>query len=367
MRITQVVNHYSPCIGGMERVVEDISNILTEHGHEVKVICLDKCANSKKKLFAKEKIGKIFVERIPFLDLKYYKIGFGVLGKIKDADIVHVHGIGFFSDFLLLTKWIHKKPVVVSTHGGIFHTPSLGLVKKIYFSFFEKIVLGLADKIIAVSKNDLELFLKISNNVILVENGVNLERFKSGKKKKNSFIFVGRFSSNKKIKLLFETFAEIKKSKKDFSLIIAGTDWENLFLEFKEKVNLLSLEENISFILNPSQEEIAQLYTSSEFFVSASQYEGFGLTLVEAMASGCIPIVQRNNGFEKILKDKTDFFADFTDKKSSAKKIVNIMQKNNLNIAKSVVDEAKKFKWKNKITLLETIYSETSMNEPKIV
>jgi alpha-1,3-mannosyltransferase len=44
------------------------------------------------------------------------------LRHLRDADIVHVHAIDFFFDFLGWTKPLHGKKLVVSTHGGFFHT-----------------------------------------------------------------------------------------------------------------------------------------------------------------------------------------------------------------------------------------------------
>src|SRR3989339_1312055 len=104
MKIVQVANHFLPCMGGVERVVQDISAGLESRGHKVNVVCLNRCAYSKGPLASAWDAEGIAVERIPFLDLHYYKIAPSVLLKIRNADIVHVHGIGFFSDFLLLTK-----------------------------------------------------------------------------------------------------------------------------------------------------------------------------------------------------------------------------------------------------------------------
>ncbi|HZX20319.1 MAG TPA: glycosyltransferase family 4 protein [archaeon] len=356
MRIVQVVNHFSPCVGGMERVVYDIGVELAERGHNIKVVCLNRCANSNENLSEKEKVGKVFVERIPFLNLKYYKIAFGVFGKIKDTDVVHVHGIGFFSDFLIATKFLHKKKVVVSTHGGVFHTENIGFLKKIYFNFLQRLLLRFADKMIAVSKNDFELFKKITNNVVLVENGINVSDFTPGKKQKNSFLFVGRFSKNKRVELLLDAFSKVEA---EFSLIIAGVDWENLLKKYREKVSELGLEKKVSFAINPSAEELRALYASSEFFVSASQYEGFGLALAEAMASGCIPIVQENEGFSQILSGKQGFLADFEDAKKTAAEIEKAMKlsaKEKNELGKSFVLRAKDFSWETRIKELERIY-----------
>ena len=356
MKIVQIGNHFYPCIGGIEKITLDISNALAKKGHNVKVISLNKCANSSKELPEKEKLGKINIERIPFLDLKYYKIALGVYEKIKWADVVHVHGIGFFSDFLLFTKWLHKKPIIISTHGGIFHTKDISSLKKIYFNYCQKFLLGYANRVIAVSKNDFEKFSELTSNIELVENGVNVLEFRSGIKKKNTFMFLGRFAKNKRVEKLLETFSQIKE--KDFSLIIAGTDWENLLESYREKAIQLGIDNKVSFILNPSDEETKALYSGSEYFVSASRYEGFGIAVVEAMASGAIPLVQENDGHSKTVQDgKSGFFVDYSKPKKAAEKITSIMVKNSRKMSENCVLRSKDFSWGKKIAQLEKIYT----------
>ncbi|MCR4368480.1 MAG: glycosyltransferase family 4 protein [archaeon] len=365
MKIVHVGNHFSPCIGGVEKVMMDTCRLLNAGGHEAWVVCLERCANSKARLPKQSTENGVRVRRVPFLDLHYYKIALGVLSEIKSADIVHVHGIGFFSDFLIATKWLHKKPIVVSTHGGIFHTESIGFLKKIYFHAIQRMLLGFADAIIAVSRNDLQLFKKIVKHAALIENGVNISDFRAGTKKPGSFLFLGRFSKNKRIDLLLETFAAVariapKANKGKFSLIIAGTDWEGLLNEYKKRAKELGLENSVEFVLDPDEVRVRELYSESEYYVSASRYEGFGISLVEAMASGCVPIVEKNMGYSEIVDDKENgFFAYFEDSEDAAKKIVavlNMAAAEKKKVSRKAVSKAGKFSLAGKMEKTEMVY-----------
>lgn len=356
MKVLQLGNHFAPCVGGVERVMENISSLLVGRGHKVRVVCLDRCANSAENLAPSEKIRDIQVERIPFIDLKYYKFAPSVIAKLGDAQVLHVHGIGFFSDFLILTKFLHGKRVVVSTHGGVFHTTEIGLAKKLYFGIVQRLLLNFADAIIAVSKNDYDLFSKIWGKTVLIENGVDLSGLFAAEKKRNTFLFVGRFSKNKRVEKLLEAFSQIRS--KDFELIIAGVDWENLLVGYREKVGLLGIEKNVRFVLNPTDQELRALYAESEFFVSASRYEGFGLALVEAMACGCVPIVQGNEGFSEIVRSGEGFFVDFGEN-MAAGKIKKISGKNNRAVGKAAAKRAKDFDLKKNAAALEKAYGVT--------
>lgn len=339
MKILQVCNHFYPCVGGIETIVLELSKKLKEKGHKVKVICLNACSKEKKELQKKTKIQDIEVERLNFIDLKYYKIAPHIISKLEDFQIIHVHGIGFFSDFLLLTKPFHKKKVFVSTHGGIFHTKTIGVIKKNYFNIIQKLLLKNADKVIAVSKNDFEIFKRISENTTLIENGINLKKFKQEKKEKNSFVYIGRFSQNKNIDLLLKTFSQLKDH--NFKLIIAGNDQERLLEKLKKTSQELKIEKKVKFIVNPTDEQAIELYAKNEFFVSASEYEGFGITLIEAMASGCIPIVQKNNSFKHIITNKVNgFLTNFQN--DEAKETIEKTMKMKTQEKQKILQEAQK-------------------------
>lgn len=355
MRIIQAANHFYPCIGGIEKVVMELSKGLMKEGHEVRVIALNKCAYSENELPEKETIEGIVVERIPFLNLKYYKIAASVLGKIRDCDAVHVHGTGFFSDFLLLTKPLHKKPVIISTHGGIFHTKSIMPLKWIYFNIVQRLILNLADKVIAVSKSDGKLFGKICMNLIVIENGVDVEKFAGpGKKKEeNTFLFVGRLSKNKRIDLLLASFAQAAKQVSDARLFIVGEDWEGIEEELKKKAETLGIVGKAIFTGMIAEEELLEYYGKSEFFVSASQYEGFGLSLVEAMAAGCIPVVNDIEAFREIIEDgKNGFLIDYCDSKTAGEKMCSLVKEKDKvkeEMKSNAVRKSAAYSWRNKI------------------
>ena len=67
-----------------------------------------------------EDIDGIEVVRVPYRGSHRYPIAPKVLRHIKGADVVHVHAIDFFFDFLALTAPWHRQPLVVTPHGLSF-------------------------------------------------------------------------------------------------------------------------------------------------------------------------------------------------------------------------------------------------------
>ncbi len=361
MKILYLVNHFYPCLGGVEKVALELAKGMGKRGHEVKVVCLNKCWREGKKLKENENVEGIEVKRIPFLNLRYYKVAPGFWGELKWADLVHVHGTNFFSDYALFTKFLHKKKIVVSTHGGIFHTKKVSALKKIYFNVCARLLLKAADRVAADSENDCRIFSGIvpKKKMVLAGNGVEVEKFFSLKTKKipGRFLAAGRVSMNKRIDRLLEAFGLLKK---DFSLHIAGPDFDGLEKGLKEKAAEQGISGKTRFLGKISEERLLDEFGAAEFFVSASEFEGFGVSVIEAMASGAIPVVNNIPAFRELVKEgENGFLADFSDAEKAAEKIWKIMELNGKE-KERIIGNGKKFSerfgWKKKAEEFEEIY-----------
>ena len=126
MRIIHVVRQFHPAVGGLETVALELAREQVRAGHSVRVITLNRIFKTVAKtlLPTNEIVKGIEVVRIPFIGSSRYPIAPAVLWHLGKADIVHVHGIDFFFDFLAWTKPIHHRILVASSHGGFFHTES---------------------------------------------------------------------------------------------------------------------------------------------------------------------------------------------------------------------------------------------------
>ena len=366
MRILQATNHFWPCTGGVERSVEDLSINLKNRGHDVSVLCLNMCGKEKNLLPETEKYHGIEIKRLKFFDLKYYKVATNIMGAVKEInpDVIHVHGLGFLTDFILRNRHKHEIPIIVSTHGGIFHTKKLYSIKKIYFNNIVKSHLKNADRIIAVSENDKKLFSTIANedNLEIIENAVNLKKFEMRERKpvKNSFVFVGRLSNNKRIDLLIEAFSKLKN--KDFRIKIVGKDFDNLKGVLEKKAEEHGLSNKIKFTGEISEEKLIQIFKDTEFFISASEYEGFGISAIEAMASGLIPVLNSIPSFRTfVTSGNNGFIINFSDKKNTVlqiEKLLILSAKEKQKLSKNASESSKNYSWRTQIKKFEKIYAE---------
>ncbi len=352
MKVLHITNHFWPSTGGVEKFILDLCRESMKTGITCEVLCLNRPHHSKEILPPFGEIEGIKITRIPFVNLTYYKPALLPLEKLKEADVLHVHGVGALLDFVVATKILHKKPIVVSTHGGIFHTKALSLVKKAYFFGFERWVLKGVNQVVACSRNDEALFASISNRLIRIDNGVELKRFDAslGEKKKNVFLYVGRISKNKCIDQLIETFGALNEKEKSFELRLVGEDWEGIRSELEKKAQSQGIADKIVFVGHVSESELVREYQNASFFVSASRYEGFGISAIEGMAAGCIPIVNPIDSFKNFISEgKNGFFVEYPNPIQAAQKIEEIASKKLDPLRVNAQKTAQEYGWDRKI------------------
>ncbi len=365
MKILQVTHHTAPCIGGIEKYAMELSLQLKKRGHEVEILCLDRCPNSTEKLKAEEIMNGVKIHRIPFIDLKYYKVAPAVLKFVKGFDVLHVQNIGFFSDFLALTKLLHGKKVVVNTHGGFFHTKKFSFLKKIYFYTLNNLSLHLCNAVLVDSKNDEGIFRKILGNKIHVMGlGVDLQEYVKIKSApdNNRMLYIGRLSRNKGLLGILDVVKYVAMVNKNVKLVLIGKDFDGTQAGINEKIRKLGIENNVETLGEVSHKRKIGEISGARFCVSASEYEGFGIAVIEQMAAGNIPVLNDIPNFRWFVRDgKSGFVVNFGNTKVAADAIIRAMEipvKELDALAAEARKDALRFEWNNVIQEIENAYSE---------
>lgn len=307
MNIVHVVRQYAPAVGGLENFVRSLAEQQAHKGMNVTVITLNRNYSTGILYPESEELNGVKIIRIPFRGSQRYPIAPKVLSHIPRGGLVHVHCTDFFSDFLAFTKPFHGAKLVLSTHGGFFHTKYASKLKKIYFNTITRLSLLAYKQVFACSVGDLETFSSISNKAVLIENGVDVNRFlklEMDKSQENiRFVFVGRLSSNKRLDKLIDTYSSVFRDRPNWSLVIIGNDFDGLALDLNVQISNNEMKGQIEILSGLTDEQLEYETLKSHFVVSASEYEGFGMAVIEGMAAGMIPIVSNISSFEKIVQD----------------------------------------------------------------
>lgn len=294
MKIVHVSRQYHPGIGGLENFTRNLCEEQARAGHDVRMVTLDRIFDGDEEPLPEfERIEGVEVVRLPFVGGRRYPIAPAVLRHIEDCDLVHVHAVDFFVDFLGFTRLLHGKPMVLSTHGGFFHTNFARRLKQLYFHSISRFTVNRFKAVIACSHADHETFATICpNRLMLVENGVDTEKFAGlAQPEARTIIYFGRIAPNKRIDLLIQWFAGLHRLDSSWTLIVAGKPMGVTIEELQRVAGDQGVAQVVEFHESPSDDELKALIGRSSIFASASAYEGFGISLIEGVSAGLYPAV----------------------------------------------------------------------------
>ena len=143
---------------------------------------------------------------------------------------------------------------------------------------------------------------------------------------------VGRLDDPRKnVELILDAYLRLpERSRKDLRLILAGQAGPPA--AFWQRVETLGLRDRVAFVDQPAREELVTLYQNASMFVLASDEEGFGVVILEAMACG-IPVVStRSGGPNDIITDGDDgYLVPLDDATALAHRIDALHLNENLN------------------------------------
>ena len=104
-------------------------------------------------------------------------------------------------------------------------------------------------------------------------------------------LMASRLSPEKNIELAVLAMSEVAKKSPTTGLVIVGSGVQEKAL--KEKVRTLNIQSRVVF--EGWQNDLTSYYKTADIFLLTSNYEGYGMTIVEAMAAGC-PVVATDVG-----------------------------------------------------------------------
>jgi len=226
--------------------------------------------------------------------------------KFGAPDIVHAHSRFMFAGFL--ASLIKKKfyiPFVLTEHSSIFQKKKFA---KLQLQVYSEII-SESDYLIAVSSNlrsDILATLKdCAPKFDVIPNLLNpiyeKEDFLVKPKNKELFTFinVASFYPVKNHRLLVEAFGKAFKNDRNVKLVFIGSG--GLEQECKEYSKQLGLESQLIFLGKCDQEKVKKELDNADAFVLSSNYETFGVSLIEALSRGLPAISTRCGGPNNII------------------------------------------------------------------
>jgi len=304
LKILHVINNLSG--GGAEKLISDLSIYYKNNGLEVGVLILNDNNDKYSDLLLKEKI-----EIINLNQKNIYNpiISFKLIKYMKKYDVIHVHLFPtlYFCGFSKL--FLKGKHELVYTEHSTYNRRR----KNLFFKNIEKFFYSKYKKVISITDEVQENLLNWLNpedksKYIVIENGIDVKKYKNSEKYSKNFLInnlkeddiiitmASRFSEQKDQKTVIKAFEKLPKN---YHLILLGEG--KLKSESQKLTDELSLNERVHFL--GFRSDVPEIFKSSDIVVQSSNWEGFGLTAVEAMASGIPVIASDVDGLNNIVKN----------------------------------------------------------------
>ncbi len=321
--IVHVIRQFLPNRGGLEDVAANLARQTLKRGYRVRVVTLDSLFTARdRKLPSRETIDGIDVIRIPWSGSTRYPLAPEVFRHLGDADLIHVHAIDFFFDALAWGRLLHRKPMVVTTHGGFFHTTKFAAIKKVWFQTITRVSATAYKRVIGCSMSDLAQFSKIApSRSIVIENGADIGKFadRASRSPKRRIVTIGRFSVNKRLDRLIDAVAVLRVCNPDWHLDIAGVESDLTRQDLMAQIDRLKLNGSVTIHVGADNDAVGHIIADASIFASASSYEGFGLVALEAMSAGLLPVLNTNEAYGTLgARHKDILLADFADTAAAA-------------------------------------------------
>ncbi len=363
MRIAHICPFYTPAIGGVKQVVEELAKNQIKKGHEVHVFTSDWDKDKRIKI-KEEIIDKVHVHRCKYVFKITQFVSFwpSVFNKLikQDFDIIHTHVLGhphFF--FSALAAKLKKIPHIHTTHCP-WTQENRTLIGNIgvfiSYNIFSKLAVKLTNKIIAITPWEINFIKKLggtNNQIIVLPNGMDESFFKKIKnndfKKKNKIkgrlvLFFGRLNITKAPDNFVKIAKLILKQRKDITFVIRGPD-EGM----RSKVKKMIKNEKRILLLDETRDrkEIIKMYQAADIYVLPSFREGLPLTLFEAMASGLPVVASPVNGIPYEMNQENGFLVKYSDIETFKEKILHILNNPKLakKLSKNNIKKAENYKW----------------------
>lgn len=326
MKILQVVPYFFPAwaYGGPVKVVYEISKELVIKGHGVTVYTTD--VYNKNLRFSGKRNEIIDISGIKVCYFKnvsnylaYNLNGYSPIGyrktvrqNLKDFDIVHLHDYYTYQN-VMTAKYCRKYniPYVLSAHGSVLPSKERGrrILKKTFIHFFGHSILKDARRLIALTQREKKQYIEAGvarSKIRIIPNAISLSEFRDLPKKgafkqkysirsdEKIVLFVGRIHKIKGLDLLIKVFFNLVKDMNNTKLVIVGPDGGDLS-RVKRSVADKKIEEKVLITGLLSGREKLSAYVDADVFVLPSYSEVFGMSALEACATGT-PVVMTDLG-----------------------------------------------------------------------
>jgi glycosyltransferase involved in cell wall biosynthesis len=281
-------------MGGFEEYIHQLSSRLRRKGLDVAILTTTR--NSPRAIYHEAECDGVPVKRYP---ITWGLSGYCYSGALRDAthaveyDVLHAQGWGNYAiDLAARESKRRSRPLVVTPHAFFQEPGRARFLKAIYNRTFSRTVIKKAHFIALTEVQAQELKSRGAATTATIPEGVDTAEFERQYLRPSYFpdhrkvvLCVGRLARYKGLEHVLMAMKSVEVDLPNIFLMIVGADW-GARQRLEKLTRDLGLEEKVTFTGQIPRTELLGAYQASDLYVNASQYEGFGISLVEAMACG---------------------------------------------------------------------------------
>jgi len=357
-----IVSRYPPFfIGGAEKLIRDLGLALAKIGYEVIYFSLKpkSSINELKKSeklhmkyrFASVKARKGMISYASYFSEKVYK-EYRKIIEVESPDLVidNAAPIPYYPMHFFDTSMQKEIIKIIYVH-AIFEDYGFKFMNPIFATLIylhEKLYRLLKDaKIIVNGKSTRDrlkkLLRNIDKNIYILNPSINIKYFKPKIVLEETYaLCLTRLDYRKDLETLLKAWKILDT---DIVLKIAGDGpKKEMLLKLKEKLNL----SNVEFLGKVNETEKIKLYRDAFIYILPTWFEGYGITILEAMASGT-PVISYNTwGVRDIVIDGENGLLARPNPQELAKKISVLIDNKSLRLklAKNGIKTAERHDFK---------------------
>ena len=326
MKILMLTWEYPPrVVGGISKVVYDLSHKMVKEGNEVTVITYKEGDNVK--YYENDKGVEVyrvdnymirpnnFIDWIMQLNFNMITKANEIINKNGKFDVIHAHDwlVAYSAKSIKESYNIPLISTIHATESG--RNSGIHDETQRYINDSEWMLTYESSEVIVNSnymKNEVQrLFGLPYDKINVIPNGVNLQLFSNvnvdydfrrqyAMDNEKIILYVGRLVYEKGIQNLIAAMPKILDRYHDSKLIICGRG--GMIDELREQVKYLGIENKVYFAGYCDSKKMQKMYKCADVAVFPSTYEPFGIVAIESMLSGTPTIVSDVGGLNEIIE-----------------------------------------------------------------
>ena len=297
MRIAISTFEYLPAMGGMAYGSKLLAEGLARRGHDVTLVTREIPGSP-----AREELAGVHVVRIPMFHLNGYRVPRGYLRSLArlDADVFHIKGNRIWNvDFYLPFAGHFEWPSVITAHNFYHYWMRPGYGRHLYYDRYFAGRLQKFDRYVALTEAEKQQVIGWGypqNHIATIPDGIDPEEFKGpftvkpeelrdwwkmgGRK---VAVYAGGFYDNKRIDRLIHA---IGMTDDRWGLVVIGPDKPGHPYDLAHcQETAYKTGAKVVFTGSIHRQEVLDIFHAADAYVQGSCFEGFGIGLIEAMAS----------------------------------------------------------------------------------